>query len=483
MSRLFNGTSDWIALSFSQRHATDILFLPGTAFTISGWVKAAASSGQLCVYTQGRDSANNPIFLVCTGATAGTASKIRIGSRGDAGSSLALDVSSVAVVFDSTWHHFAFTADESLNYVLYVDGVRDSSGSWTQGGTTQDTATIGALNRSLSRSLFFNGRISRLATWREVLSAGDILSLFLGDQPHLKRAAHYWPLNEADGNGTGSIVYDLGFRDPVGGLTQGSTYSPDDPERMKRPIVDATVTAQRSPILRTGTAAPSTVSATSSDVAAASEGAVSRGLSIADSVSLSSESGSVISLTDTTKTDSDSGTVTDDADTAHVDDFELAGISETESVTTDTPTAKTDSDSAAVTDAGSVTVPVLPSSSDSAALSSTVSIAELVDSIYTDSDHAAISELDDLVVLLSSSDSGTIAEDDGGSPGGEGAGDGGGTGSGGGPGVTVTHGKIHAHHGPPKGMVTYPHAVSGSGSGSSGNDDSDPALNADFTVD
>lgn len=238
MPRLFNGSSDFIGVVKNPNNAGGIDVVRwnvGIEFSFSGWINGPSGVVSLrAIWALGSDTTSGPLF----GASVSADRFQWFARHNDAGAPLDLNTSSTAVVMDSKWHHVGFTVDASLNYVMYVDGVVDHSGSWSQSttdlaGSASATATIGALSRSLGRLDFFTGSIAHIAEWGRILSRGEMLALFLGTSPLYLQASHYFPLNE----GSGSVLaLDYAQQHRYPGVPAGTVASVDDPTVMRKPL-------------------------------------------------------------------------------------------------------------------------------------------------------------------------------------------------------------------------------------------------------
>ncbi len=210
MGRLFNGTSDVITVNNAS------LFGIAAAFAVSAWVKGAAQNNKT-IYGECRTAQNTGYFDMASGQT--TTSKARIAITNTAGT-LLLAVESTATAFDSTWHHLCYTQDASRNYVLYIDGVSDKSGTYTSGTVgTMGRAGIGAFIRATT-GLLFAGTICHVATWSRQLGANEALGLANGTFPLAYGPDHYWPLFGAD-----SPEPDLGIATHTTGVLTGTAFA------------------------------------------------------------------------------------------------------------------------------------------------------------------------------------------------------------------------------------------------------------------
>ena len=85
------------------------------------------------------------------------------------------DVDIVTLSAD-TWYHIALTWD-GTNYVVYVDGVSEASGTYTGLSTLNSIADIGNTGNSNERIETFQGLLDEVRIYDRVLSADDVNDL------------------------------------------------------------------------------------------------------------------------------------------------------------------------------------------------------------------------------------------------------------------------------------------------------------------
>lgn len=209
MARTFNGSTDFI----------DVAALPSvvntrTAFTWAGWVKAAPQNNMALVSQSNTGSGSKFLFLG-TSAT-GSLNTIRLLISDDLGGTN-LSVTGTHVALDSQWHQVCWTFDASGNYVLYVDGSVDLSGSVASASVTTNTANFGKLLRTSSAN-FLTGSLAHWARWSRALTPAEALQLALGVPPSYLAPDHYWTLA-----GTDSPELDTGSASAVNGTLTGTT--------------------------------------------------------------------------------------------------------------------------------------------------------------------------------------------------------------------------------------------------------------------
>ena len=78
------------------------------------------------------------------------------------------------------WFHVAITADSGGNWVFYVNGLSDGSGTFANTNFFNGTANafIGADNDGAPAATFFDGKIDIPTIWNRVLSASEIALLY-----------------------------------------------------------------------------------------------------------------------------------------------------------------------------------------------------------------------------------------------------------------------------------------------------------------
>jgi hypothetical protein len=170
----------------------------------------------------GRNATSGFISLGTQNAVGGT--KCRAVVSTNAGSTI-LDVTTTGVIVDNTSHHVLFTMDASGNYVIYVDGISDLTGSLVSDTDPLDTWTgIGSLERT-TNTQFFTGNIAEVANWSRQLSAVEAAQLVGGLPASQLVPDHYWPLR-----GVASPESDVGTVGGADGTLTGTTSIVGPPE-------------------------------------------------------------------------------------------------------------------------------------------------------------------------------------------------------------------------------------------------------------
>lgn len=150
------------------------------SWTYSLWVKGAApQADQTCLFGEfsTTDSGGNPRYEMMMNGTGVNTNKNRIFMRSTGGTVLA-DAPTASDVYDSTWHHIAYTYDISATsnrFRVYVDGVANYTNSFSlnQGVASFNCISIGARVRT-SVGLPFTGQVDDVALWSRALSQGEI---------------------------------------------------------------------------------------------------------------------------------------------------------------------------------------------------------------------------------------------------------------------------------------------------------------------
>jgi hypothetical protein len=189
MARAFSGAF----IACNDAHVSG----PTTAFSVALWVKGIAQDAE--VYSESASGSTNQ-FLQMRGDT-GATGKLGLIMRSDAGGAGSPTHASTATIFNSLWHHVVVTQDISSNWIVYVDGALDISGTRSStelGTTTLNQATIGAFRGGGSTAVAFSGSIAHVANWSRQLSAAEAATLAKGWLPSVFGPDHYWPLGGRD---------------------------------------------------------------------------------------------------------------------------------------------------------------------------------------------------------------------------------------------------------------------------------------------
>ncbi|WPC42979.1 LamG domain-containing protein [Clostridium sp. JS66] len=128
-------------------------------------------------------------------------------------------------VADGVWHHIAFTVD-STGGKIYIDGVVDTSSTWT--GTPSIPTSTTNINIGLYQggSYYFNGLIDEVRIWNVARTQNDIKNnmkrSIIGNETGL---IGYWQLDE----GTGTTINDLTTNSNIGTITNAIWSSDGHP--------------------------------------------------------------------------------------------------------------------------------------------------------------------------------------------------------------------------------------------------------------
>lgn len=162
---VFDGVDDYVNVD-----ALAVYNNGSAAFTVMAVVKAAPQNA-IRLWGEGNTVDTGTIASLGSGA-GGTIGKALAFVR-DAAAANPLNVASIATVFDNTWHSAAWS-DNNGAWALLVDGLPDSSGSYTRPSLTLTKGTIGALGRATYGS-FLAGTLAALLAYNRPLSAAEVL--------------------------------------------------------------------------------------------------------------------------------------------------------------------------------------------------------------------------------------------------------------------------------------------------------------------
>jgi len=100
----------------------------------------------------------------------------------------------------AAWHHYVITWNSSTNPQVckaYVDGAADSavSDSVANSGGTYGNYTLNVMSRNAA-SLFTAGRISDIAIWKSILTAGNAATLAACGDPDSLTPDFYWEIKQ-----------------------------------------------------------------------------------------------------------------------------------------------------------------------------------------------------------------------------------------------------------------------------------------------
>lgn len=227
MPRSFNGTTQYLypvntTSGVAEGFGTG-MFDELVAYTAMGWINAAGTVTAGSWYGETRFDDNNPFFTLRVNS-----GKAQVGARktGNSGTPELNFVNSVATVADGTWHHFAYVQDglgSPTTYWMFVDGVLDSSGTYTGGATLVSRFRIGNIYRASGDANFYTGKLAHIATWRRKLSPGEIAAIYRGIPIRNFSPHHYWPLLG------GEVEPDFGFVGNYEARVNDGTVAPVGP--------------------------------------------------------------------------------------------------------------------------------------------------------------------------------------------------------------------------------------------------------------
>lgn len=123
---------------------------------------------------------------------------ISSGDKADAEGSTS-KVGATSITNDGLWHHVAFTSDAAGNWVWYLDGVSDASGSaYSAAGNTTNLITLG----QVAGILPLDGKLAYLALWGTQLTSGNVTTLQTSTTPELVGSGCIgsWHMSTNDGS-------------------------------------------------------------------------------------------------------------------------------------------------------------------------------------------------------------------------------------------------------------------------------------------
>ena len=115
------------------------------------------------------------------------------------------DISNLSL---GTWHHIALSWDQT-NYIVYVDGTEQASGTYTGLSTLNTYADIGNTGYNSDRNEGFDGTIDEVRVYSRALNSEEILSIF-NKQPSLI----FYPIGNKVVNEGESLTFDINTVNP-----------------------------------------------------------------------------------------------------------------------------------------------------------------------------------------------------------------------------------------------------------------------------
>ena len=180
----FNGTSQYLGITHSTDNTVTGLPIYNSAngYTICFWLKGppvgtGGNANDRYVFAEGSTASANPLlcFQTRNASVAADTNKLDVIIRTSGNTAILNHKKSIAVVFDNTWHHVAWTDDQGTAK-LYVDGNLDATSfnyTYTSGALTMNTTAIGALIRATTAG-FSTNTVDEVALWQRVLSQAEI---------------------------------------------------------------------------------------------------------------------------------------------------------------------------------------------------------------------------------------------------------------------------------------------------------------------
>lgn len=186
----FSGSSQYLSITHSTNNTdTGLPIYRSGTYSIAMWVKGAAQTAKY-IFTEANNGtvagSSNMLFLIQTGNSAGSNSKLDILIRTDTSTTLINHLVSTTTVFDNNWHHIAWVDDHG-QAKLYVDGNLDGTNfkyNYVNAATSFSftTTAIGALYRAATTG-FFNGQIDDVAVWERALSQSEVQDMMANSLP------------------------------------------------------------------------------------------------------------------------------------------------------------------------------------------------------------------------------------------------------------------------------------------------------------
>lgn len=149
----------------------------GRSYTIAFWVKGKGTGqNDRRMFSESSSLSTDPLVNLGT-HNAGADDTVDIFIR-NSGTQVN-HAHSPSPALDDAWHHLAWTYHHGAGK-LYIDGKEDYTTTFTQGATTFDTTSIGAIVRASAGTpiqYFFTGLLDEVAVWERALSPGEIQDL------------------------------------------------------------------------------------------------------------------------------------------------------------------------------------------------------------------------------------------------------------------------------------------------------------------
>lgn len=203
---LFDGASSYVNISSSG----GVYNSPSGVYSVELIVETS-NKAVTALYSEGYGGNSTPTWSLFTTASGYARAQI----RNDAGA-VPLDITGDIDICDGVPHRVTFV-DNNGSVTLYVDGIVDTTGSYTRSTTTLNRTCIGARIRT-GVDCYYTGTISDVRLWTNARSQSQVQqyewSRLTGSESGLKA---YYKLDE----GTGTVADDLTANNHDGTITGG----------------------------------------------------------------------------------------------------------------------------------------------------------------------------------------------------------------------------------------------------------------------
>lgn len=178
------------SMYFTAADSASLSVTGDISFAVWVWINTTPTQGQRYIilnkegsysltYERNKtgDGALSELSVICNVTGAGSSGIAQLSSTTSAGDLLST----------GAWHHIAFTRVQSSGaYVIYIDGVANTSGTASAGTGITDTANALELGRGVYVFTngayyginFFDGRLDETAVWAKALTSGEVTTLY-----------------------------------------------------------------------------------------------------------------------------------------------------------------------------------------------------------------------------------------------------------------------------------------------------------------
>lgn len=163
MSRLFNGTSDFLEVTGQSA------FIGSSPFTVSVWVKPSSFSTNAVAVGYGTASPHSEYWCLFTN-TSGTGLLERsVSSSTD---------TTGGTLSTGSWQHMAAVVSSDASALIYVNGVAGTADTTAQTLANQSVISVGRVVISGTGLDFYAGQIAEVAIWNTALTGTQVGNLF-----------------------------------------------------------------------------------------------------------------------------------------------------------------------------------------------------------------------------------------------------------------------------------------------------------------